>query len=174
MSSRERPPVSELEPPSLVQEDFEVIEDAVMETARGRWFLEQYATRLRNRESAGLLAGMRRLEAAMTANHDALMDRLSAALAAGTRELPGDETSDEVMEGPELAPRHLTYFRADEDIFEPAAEAVPAAVARLSDLAQEMVAERQQEARKRRIVVTRHKPGEDIDVPLADEMARAS
>jgi hypothetical protein len=47
-------------------------------------------------------------------------------------------------------------------------------VARLSDLAQEMVAERQQEARKRRIVVTRHKPGEDIDVPLADEMARAS
>ena len=174
MSSRERPPVSELEPPSLVQEDFEVIEDAVMETARGRWFLEQYATRLRNRESAGLLAGMRRLEAAMTANHDALMDRLSAALAAGTRELPGDETSDEVMEGPELAPRHLTYFRADEDIFEPAAGAVPAAVARLSDLAQEMVAERQQEARKRRIVVTRHKPGEDIDVPLADEMARAS
>jgi hypothetical protein len=174
MSSRERPPVSEIEPPSLVQEDFEIIEDAVMETARGRWFLEQYATRLRNRESAGLLAGMRRLEAAMTANHDALMDRLSAALAAGTRELPGDETSDEVMEEPELAPRHLTYFRADEDIFEPAAVAVPAAVARLSDLAQEMVAERQQEARKRRIVVTRHKPGEDIDVPLADEMARAS
>ena len=44
-----------------------------METPRGRWFLDQYASRLRAAETQGLVAGMKRLETAVSANHDALM-----------------------------------------------------------------------------------------------------
>ena len=50
-------------PPSGLQpEDFERIEDAVMETARGRWFLLEYARRLRAAETDRLLAAIERLE----------------------------------------------------------------------------------------------------------------
>ena len=36
-------------PPGLTEDDFESIEDAVMETARGRWFLREFARRARRR-----------------------------------------------------------------------------------------------------------------------------
>lgn len=50
-------------PPSGLQpEDYERIEEAVMETARGRWFLLEYARRQRAAESERLLAAIERLE----------------------------------------------------------------------------------------------------------------
>jgi len=48
-------------PEGLTDDDFERIEVAVMETERGRWFLQEYARRLRARESAEILAALERL-----------------------------------------------------------------------------------------------------------------
>jgi hypothetical protein len=48
-----------------VQEPYEAILEAVMETERGRWFLAEYARRNRNADSTLLLAAIDRLEAAI-------------------------------------------------------------------------------------------------------------
>ena len=160
------------QPRALAPEDFEAIQEAVMETQRGRWFLDEYAQRLRKAETASLVAGMSRLETALGSNHDALMARLAAALERGTGEARASAPQ------PDLAPRHMKYYRADEDIFEPAPHAqiavVPAAP-RFPIMPPDPLPPLEAEATpKRRIVVIRHKPGDQIDVPLADEMAKAS
>lgn len=48
--------------------DFETIEAAVMETTRGRWFLGEYARRLRAAETAKVLAAITRLERSLTSD----------------------------------------------------------------------------------------------------------
>ncbi|PRH86635.1 hypothetical protein C5L14_15025 [Labrys okinawensis] len=48
--------------PLLSEEDYGAIEAAVMETARGRWFLAEYARRNRNADTEAVLAAIRRLE----------------------------------------------------------------------------------------------------------------
>lgn len=151
---------------SLETEDFEAIEQAVLETARGRWFLDQYASRLRAAETARLLAGIERLETALAASHKALMDRLAGA--------PGSQqdTGPDDFPAAHLEPRHMRYFRDDEALFEEAPRGF-ASVTGLTDFAEELDAEREA-ARRSRIVIIRHKPGEEIDVPLAGEMAVAS
>jgi hypothetical protein len=155
-------------PKELRSEDFEAIREAVMETPRGRWFLDQYAARLRTADTQGLMAGMKRLETALSANHDALMVRLASALDQGP-------ATPEAAPLPELGPRHMKYYRHDEDIFEPAPQAQIAAVPDLALLPPEPAALAEDEApARRRIVIIRHKPGEQIDVPLADDLAKAS
>ena len=52
-------------PPLLSQEDYEAIEAAVVETARGRWFLGEYARRNRQADTKMLLAALDRIEAAV-------------------------------------------------------------------------------------------------------------
>jgi hypothetical protein len=47
----------------LTDADFESIESAVMETARGRWFLAEFARRRRVEDAARVLAALDRLEA---------------------------------------------------------------------------------------------------------------
>jgi hypothetical protein len=174
MSPRESLPYGEIEPAGSTEEDFDAIEDAVMETARGRWFLDQYATRIRARETSALMAGMRRLETIMAANHDALMDRIVAALAAEPPEQPEEDPYETAEDDLDLTAQQLKYFRADEDIFEPVPGSSSADMAQLAELAEQLEAKSQQESQKRRIVIVRHKPGEDIAVPLADDMAQAS
>jgi hypothetical protein len=44
------------------EESFEAIEQAVMETARGRWFLAEFASRNRQADTASLLKSITRLE----------------------------------------------------------------------------------------------------------------
>jgi len=44
------------------EESFEAIEQAVMETARGRWFLAEFASRTRQADTASLLKSITRLE----------------------------------------------------------------------------------------------------------------
>jgi hypothetical protein len=105
----------------LKPEDFDSIRDAVMETPRGRWFLTEYASRLRTSETGGLLDSMRRLEKAVTANHDALMSRLAHALENQAAPKASAPQAD-------LAPKHMKYFKQDEEIFEPAPQAKIAAV----------------------------------------------
>lgn len=181
MPSRVRPAQ-----PDLSHEDFDEIRDAVMETARGRWFLDEYATRLRTRETTNLLDSMKRLENAVSANHDALMARLAGALAQDRGEADEDmpaeafEALGEPSGGaePTVAPRHMKYYRADEDIFEPAPQATIAAVPDIqhpAEPARPVLLDVLQAAQpKQRIVIIRHKPGEQIEVPLADEFAKAS
>ena len=155
------------EPRPLASEDFDAIQEAVMETPRGRWFLDQFATRLRAAETAQLTAGLHRLEKAVSANHEVLMARLVDAL----RNAP----SAPVESAPQadLAPKHMKFFKAEEELFEPAPHARIAAVPdapRFSDMALASIDATEAKApAKRRIVIIRHKPGEEIDVPLAED-----
>jgi chemotaxis regulatin CheY-phosphate phosphatase CheZ len=52
-------------PAPLSEADYEAIEGAVMETARGRWFLAEYARRNRNADTTMLLKALERIEGAM-------------------------------------------------------------------------------------------------------------
>ncbi|MDE2362583.1 MAG: hypothetical protein KGM42_07885 [Hyphomicrobiales bacterium] len=52
-------------PPGVTAADYEAIEDAVMETARGRWFLLEYARRQRAAETQRLSDAVDRLESAI-------------------------------------------------------------------------------------------------------------
>ena len=49
-------------PSALPEQDYDAIEDAVMETARGRWFLAEYARRNRNADTEMLLAAIAKLQ----------------------------------------------------------------------------------------------------------------
>src|SRR5262245_59904960 len=50
------------EPTALADSDYDSILAAVMETARGRWFLQEYARRNRNADTGTLLAAIDRIE----------------------------------------------------------------------------------------------------------------
>lgn len=173
MSPKELPPRARPAPQGLASEEYEEICEAVMETARGRWFLEEYATRLRTAEQAGLIDSLKRLERAVASNHDALMVRLADALQHEEHELhpaPAAFTSE-----PEVGLRHMKFYRADEDIFEPAPGAALTSVPNFEGRILKAEQPAAQDAPvKRRIVIIRHKPGEAIEVPLADELAKAS
>lgn len=180
---------------------FEAIESAVMETQRGRWFLAEYASRMHGRDTAALLEQMRRLESAVTRNHEALMARLAASIASD----PAPAAAAPAV--PELAPKHMKYFKRDEDIFEPAPKAAIAAVkttppppeekrgakltitrlppapvpapaagpqpAATSDAdAANAVAEDDAPSGSRRIVIVRHQVGDVLDLPQ-DGLAQA-
>jgi chemotaxis regulatin CheY-phosphate phosphatase CheZ len=56
-------------PAPLSDADYEAIEGAVMETARGRWFLAEYARRNRNADTAMLLKALDRIESAIRGEH---------------------------------------------------------------------------------------------------------
>ena len=56
-------------PEGISESDYEAIEDAVMETARGRWFLKEYARRMRAAETASLHAALQRIERAVAKTH---------------------------------------------------------------------------------------------------------
>lgn len=144
-----------------------------METPRGRWFLDEYAARLRNAEMNRLSDGLQRLEAGLAANHNQVMTRLAEVLRRDPS--PSGSITD-------LQARHMRYFRGDENIFEPAPDARVAAVGPATSPFRFPAAATMPEQRetgplpnaKRRIVLIRHKPGEAIDVPLADDLAEAS
>jgi hypothetical protein len=79
--------MSAIQPPKgLSVEDFETIESAVAETARGRWFLAEFARRTRGRETDKMLAALERLEHVMAGGPPQIAPardpRLAEALAA--------------------------------------------------------------------------------------------
>ena len=51
-------------PAGLTPDDYDRIEEAVMETARGRWFLAEFARRVRSGDTQKILAAIERLERA--------------------------------------------------------------------------------------------------------------
>ncbi len=52
--------------PEIDDADYETLEAAVMETARGRWFLAEFARRRRAEDAPRILAAIERLEARAT------------------------------------------------------------------------------------------------------------
>src|SRR5436305_3705612 len=56
-------------PAPISEADYEAIEAAVMETARGRWFLAEYARRNRNADTTMLLKALDRIEAVVRGEH---------------------------------------------------------------------------------------------------------
>jgi hypothetical protein len=66
--------------------DYEAIETAIMETARGRWFLSEYARRHRHADTLMLLAGINALHGSLQAN---LRSDLAATLEPPRRATPG-------------------------------------------------------------------------------------
>jgi chemotaxis protein CheZ len=61
----ERPMPQPPAPVSLSEADYDLIEAAVMETSRGRWFLTEYAKRNRHADTMMLLGAIDQLEAAL-------------------------------------------------------------------------------------------------------------
>ncbi len=74
-------------------ESFESLEQAVMETPRGRWFLEEYAKRRRSAESLAILDILRKLETNLTSVSK-----------------PAESASP-------LKPDQLKFFKKDEELF---------------------------------------------------------
>ena len=66
------------------EEDYEAIREAFMETARGRWFLDEYARRNRNSDTRMVLDAVARIEETLAAQKQppppVVVDRLPAAL----------------------------------------------------------------------------------------------
>lgn len=87
-------------------ESFESLEAAVLETQRGRWFLEEYARRQRSAETLAILEILRKLENSVT-NSSFLPPPQS----------PGP--------APALKTEQLKFFKQDEEIFVEPAIAAP-------------------------------------------------
>jgi len=68
-------------PEGITESDYEAIEDAVMETARGRWFLKEYARRMRAAETASLRSALERIERIVSSTHAPHADAMTQAQA---------------------------------------------------------------------------------------------
>jgi hypothetical protein len=71
-------------PVTFSDEEYDAIEAAVMETARGRWFLREFAKRNRNADTEAVLAALGKLEQAMNGEET---DRTVAAIRTNLREM---------------------------------------------------------------------------------------
>ncbi len=76
--------------------DFEALEEAVRQSPKGHWFLDEYARRLRSSETTNILQAIAKLERVITSQ---------------------DSTGSEAAPEPGMRPKQLRYFRQDEEIF---------------------------------------------------------
>lgn len=90
-------------------ESFESLEAAVLETQRGRWFLEEYARRQRSAETLAILEILKKLENSIT----------------NSSFLPPAK-SPEPVPAPALKTEQLKFFKQDEEIFMEPTIAAPA------------------------------------------------
>ncbi len=88
-------------------ESFESLEAAVLETQRGRWFLEEYARRQRSAETLAILEILKKLENSIT----------------NPSVLPPPKGSEQA---PALKTEQLKFFKQDEEIFVEPTIAAPA------------------------------------------------
>jgi hypothetical protein len=104
----------------MALDDFEAIEKAVLESRRGRWFLDEYARRRTGGETKTLLTAIGKLENAVVANQDLIAERLGKALGlmdsvdSRLSSLPLKTTTP----GTGLSAQHMKYFKQDEALFE--------------------------------------------------------
>src|SRR6187401_807859 len=92
--------------------DYEEIERAVMESARGRWFLAEYAKRLRAQDTALILDAIHNLE-------------VSRSPVASESQAIVKPLVSEAVDSSEIAAEALRYYRQDEDIFAPLSGSKP-------------------------------------------------
>ena len=126
-----------------IHEDYEAIEQAVMETPRGRWFLAEFLRRHQAEETRRLLSALKRLERAMELNQQ-LAPRIMAAFAAASATMharPGslppalpEAVRAMAAEQRTLAARLSTLVQEGDDASENGA-ALKEIAARLDDLA---------------------------------------
>jgi hypothetical protein len=88
-------------------ESFESLEAAVLETQRGRWFLEEYARRQRSAETLAILEILKKLEGSIT----------------NSTFLPPPKGAEPA---PALKTEQLKFFKQDEEIFVEPTIAAPA------------------------------------------------
>ena len=88
-------------------ESFESLEAAVLETQRGRWFLEEYARRQRSAETLAILEILKKLENSIT----------------NSSFLPPAKSPEPI---PALKTEQLKFFKQDEEIFVEPTIAAPA------------------------------------------------
>ena len=88
-------------------ESFESLEAAVLETQRGRWFLEEYARRQRSAETLAILEILKKLEGSIT----------------NSSFLPAAKSPEPA---PALKTEQLKFFKQDEEIFVEPTIAAPA------------------------------------------------
>ncbi len=88
-------------------ESFESLEAAVLETQRGRWFLEEYARRQRSAETLAILEILKKLEGSIT----------------NSSFLPPPKGAEPA---PALKTEQLKFFKQDEEIFVEPTIAAPA------------------------------------------------
>gem|GEM_PF-1264942 len=81
-------------PAGLSEQDFETIEDAVMETARGRWFLREYARRMRSADTNRLLEALARIERSVSGQSAPLLPEASLAVHIASLEERRDRLAD--------------------------------------------------------------------------------
>ncbi len=192
--------LSESTPAGTAADDFEAIEKAVMESRRGRWFLDEYVKRRGGGDTKTLLAAMGKLENTVAAGDALIAERLSKALSLMTS-LDAKLSSESVAAPPvRLAPQHMKFFKQDEELFEapakpPAAEirSVTGTKAEIAKGAKLVIRSAQTGGQsenasivkeglpalaaetppKSRIVIIRHNTNDMLDVPLHEEL-RAS
>jgi hypothetical protein len=85
-------------PPGIAAADYAAIEEAVMETARGRWFLLEYARRQRAAETQRLADAVDRLERAIETMQPQFFATAAAAPAPELLAAPTNETAAAVAE----------------------------------------------------------------------------
>jgi hypothetical protein len=88
-------------------ESFESLEAAVLETSRGRWFLEEYARRQRSAETLAILEILKKLENSVT----------------NSSFLPAPKNAEPAQA---LKTEQLKFFKQDEEIFVEPVVAAPA------------------------------------------------
>jgi chemotaxis protein CheZ len=102
-------------PALLSDADYGAIEGAVMETARGRWFLAEYARRNRNADTSMLLKALDRIESAMRGEHSVEpVDRIRFDLVEMSRAIARTKTEIAAMK-PD-ADHHGKFGEASEEL----------------------------------------------------------
>ena len=147
-------------------ESYETIEQAVLETPRGRWFLAEYAKRQRGKELDTVLEAMHRLERALGVKQAAAAagDPVGRRIAKAINTAAPGETAPAAPAA--LEAKHLKYFRKDEEIFTAAAAPAPAPIP-------VAVAEAHREPRGAKLIIRRKSQPVPEPVPAAEEAAPA-
>ncbi len=101
-----------VEASTLSEADYTAIHDVFMETARGRWFLAEFAKRNRNADTSMVLDAVARIEQSLSATKDVPAD-LSEAFAA-IRHLVEDAKQQAIaaLQGQPSAVRFATAYRS--------------------------------------------------------------
>lgn len=102
----------------LTDEEYDAIEQAVMETVRGRWFLAEHARRNRHAESALILAVLKRIERAVGRDYDQADN--DNPIPAGAQGITFSRWNSRKKQWPELSDRIRRHWfnLTDEDIEE--------------------------------------------------------